>query len=116
MANTAPQDPDFLTRSEAFLTALQSALDEFDPDELEADLAAGVLKIVFADGKACILNRQAPASQIWLAEGASAWHFSFDRERGAWLDTKGRGELLAILGGIVSRKLGREIDLTGAAG
>ncbi len=111
MANTAPHDPDFSARSEACLTAILEALDAIDPDELEADYAGGVLKMTFADGRHCVLNRQAAASQIWLAEGASAWHFSYDPTAGQWLDTKGRGTLHAILAGILGQKLGRAVAL-----
>lgn len=111
MTNTAPKDPDFPTRSEDCLSYLQDAFDTFDPDELEADLAAGVLKITFQDGSQCVLNRQAAASQIWLAAGASAWHFSFDPAQGGWFDTKGRGELRAIVGEILSNKLARTISI-----
>ena len=111
MANTAPQDPDFQARSEQCLSSIQLAIDAFDPDELEADLAAGVLKITFADDKKCIVNRQAAASQIWLAEGASAWHFAFDSAQGVWLDTKGGQELRTVLGEIFSRKLGRTVTI-----
>jgi CyaY protein len=105
----AEDEHDYLRRAEECMQAILRKLDTFDPDELETDLAAGVLKIAFADGRNCILNRQTPARQIWLAEGASAWHFTFDGA--AWIDTKGRGELLAILGGILTRKLGRAIAL-----
>ncbi|MCR9244520.1 MAG: iron donor protein CyaY [bacterium] len=111
MANTAPHDPDFPARSEACLTAIQDRLDDYDPDELEADYAGGVLKIGFADGRTCVLNRQAAASQIWLAEGASAWHFSFDEDARVWLDTKGRGQLETVLAEILSQKLGRAVTL-----
>ena len=111
MANTAPHDPDFDARSEECLSSILEALDAIDPDELEADLAGGVLKITFADGKACILNRQSAASQIWLAEGAQAWHFAFDREQAQWLDTKGRGDLQAILAEILGRRLGHPVRL-----
>ena len=100
------------------MKAILTKLDAFDPDELEADLSAGVLRITFADSRNCILNRQSAANQIWLAEGASAWHFTRDPVSEAWNDTKGRGELLQILNGIVSRRLGRTIDLAagGASG
>jgi len=101
-------DPEFLRQSETCLRGLQAALDGFDPDELEADLTGGVLRIVFADGRACVLNRQAAARQIWMAEGASAWHFESDAA-GKWLDTKGRGDLLAILAAILTRRLGRDV-------
>lgn len=97
------------------MRALLTQLDLFDPDELEADLAQGVLKITFADRRVCVLNRQAAANQIWLAEGASAWHFEFSPDRNAWLDTKGRGELTAILAKVVGDRLGRKVTLSSTA-
>lgn len=101
---------DFLQQAEAYMRSLQARLDQFDPDDLEADLSSGVLKIAFADGKNCILNRQSAAAQIWLAEGASAWHFR-RTETGEWIDTKGRGGLRSILAGILTRRLGRPVEL-----
>jgi CyaY protein len=111
MATTAPQDSEFSHRAEQCMAKIQAALDGFDPDELEADLAGGVLRLSFADGRNCILNRQTAAHQIWLAEGASAWHFTFDPASERWIDTKGRGELCSILGQILSRRLGRTVAL-----
>jgi hypothetical protein len=46
-----------------------------------------------------------------LAEGASAWHFVFDSARGVWTDTKGRGELRAILEGVIARRVGRAVQI-----
>lgn len=102
-------DQDFLQAADQVLHSIQRRLDEFDPDEIEADLASGVLKITFPDRRNCILNRQAAAQQIWLAEGASAWHFL--RTANTWSDTKGRGDLETILGDILSRRLGRTVRL-----
>lgn len=103
-------DAGFLAQADACLARLVRSLDAFDPDELEADLAGGVLRISFADGRNCILNRQAAASQLWLAEGASAWHFALGAD-GEWHDTKGRGTLTAILADVLSRRLGRPVRL-----
>lgn len=103
--------PDFQHAADTLLRGLVARLDAFDPDELEADLSGGVLRIAFADRKNCILNRQSAANQIWLAEGASAWHFAQEPESGRWLDTKGRGEVGSILQEILSRRLGRPIVL-----
>ncbi len=102
---------EFLQLVDTFLQELLARLDEFDPDELEADSAAGVIKMAFADGSVCVLNRQSAAEQIWLAEGASAWHFLRDESTGAWLDTKGRGDLMVILSDILTKRLGRAIQL-----
>lgn len=107
---TAPE-PDFLRHVDECFRRLLATLDRFDPDELEADLAGGVLRLQFADGRNCILNRQSAANQIWLAEGASAWHFERDPSSGEWCDTRGRGELRRILAEILTRRLGRPVAL-----
>ena len=108
---SSPQDQEFLLRAEHCLRTIQTTLDTFDPDELEADLANGVLRISFADGRNCILNRQSAAHQIWLAEGASAWHFVFDAPTQDWVDTKGRGPLRTILAETIGRRLGRPVKV-----
>jgi CyaY protein len=109
MANDAEQE--FLRHAEACMSNLLSKLDCLDPDEMEADLSGGVLRLSFPDGRNCILNRQSAAHQIWLAEGASAWHFVRDAAADDWLDTKGRGNLRAILGAILTRRMRRPIQL-----
>jgi CyaY protein len=103
-------DQQFLRLANECLSTLLAALDAFDPDELEADLAGGVLRISIAGGGNCILNRQAAANQIWMAEGATAWHFAQDAA-GRWMDTKGRGSLTDNLQAVLSRRLGRPIHL-----
>ncbi len=107
---SGPAADDFLRHAGACLGQLVKTLDTFDPDELEADLAGGVLRIAFPDGRICILNQQAAASQIWLAEGASAWHFVRGLD-GQWTDTKGRGTLPSILSDVLSRRLGRPVRI-----
>ena len=97
-----------LRRADECFQRLLAALDRFDPDELEADLSGGVLKIGFADKRNCVLNRQAAANQLWLAEGAQAWHFSLD-DQGQWIDTKGRGALPDVLSEVLTRRLGRPV-------
>lgn len=108
---TSP-DPAYLRHVDELLATLTARLDTFDPDELEAETTEGVIKMTFEDGTRCVLNRQAAAEQVWLAEGAQAWHFERD---GAdhWMDTKGRGELHAVLAEIITRKLGRPCELAG---
>ncbi|MBI5852322.1 MAG: iron donor protein CyaY [Planctomycetes bacterium] len=96
--------------ADAVMARLFAILQDEDPDELDCDLAMGVLTMEFADGKKCVLNRQAAAHQLWLAEGATAWHFALD-DAGRFVDTKGRGELTAVLGDVLSRRLGRRIEL-----
>ncbi len=102
-------DLDFSKAADREMQRLFAALVELDPDEVDADLATGVLTMEFADGRKCILNRQSAAHQIWLAEGATAWHFALEGER--WLDTKGRGELRSVLAQVLDAKLGHPVQL-----
>jgi CyaY protein len=110
MAST-DRDQQFIQLCDQEMADILDRLDEFDPDELEADLSMGVLRMTFADGRKCIMNRQTAAHQIWLAEGARAWHFSRDAARQCWVDTKGQGELRPILASILSTRLGRAVEL-----
>lgn len=105
-----PTDQDFLKEADAFMEGLLSALDAIDPDDLDVDLAMGVMTMEFADGSKCIMNRQTAAHQIWLAEGATAWHFERD-PAGQWQDTKGRGRIEAVLGEVLERRLGKKVAL-----
>ncbi|HLU37992.1 MAG TPA: iron donor protein CyaY [Planctomycetota bacterium] len=104
-------DHDFVAAADAVMRDLFTRLCEFDPDEVDCDLAMGVLTMQFADGKKFVLNRQSAASQIWLAHGVSAYHFARDPQTGRWLDTKGRGELRELLARAIGEKLGRPVSL-----
>ena len=104
-------DRAFSKAADAYMARLFDRLQDEDPDELDCDLAMGVLSMEFADGTRCILNRQSAAQQIWLAEGASAWHFQPD-DSGEWNDTKGRGRLSEVLAAVLERRLGRAVRLT----
>ena len=101
----------FAKQADLAMEAIYEVLATIDPDELDVDLAMGVLSMEFADGSKCIMNRQTAAHQIWLAQGASAWHFAQEKEVEAWVDTKGRGELREILNEVLSTKLGHPISL-----
>ena len=103
-------DQEFLKEADRFMEGILASLDSIDPDELDTDLAMGVLSMEFDDGSKCIMNRQTAAHQIWLAEGATAWHFEQD-EAGHWIDTKGRGRLEAVLSEVLARRLGKPIEL-----
>lgn len=111
MSQPEGTDQTFLQHADQCMAAILQQLDAFDPDDLEADLSMGVLKLSFRDGRKCILNRQTAAHQIWLAEGATAWHFVLDAQTGRWMDTKGRGDLHTILGDVIGKKLGRPVKL-----
>lgn len=104
-------DLEFGKLADDFMRSVLARLEDFDPDELDCELAMGVLTMTFADGTKCILNRQTAAHQIWLAQGASAWHFARDEAGARWLDTKGRGELTTVLAEVLGNKLGKPVRI-----
>ena len=82
-----------------------------DPDEADVEQAGDVIRIDYRGGSRVVLNTQRPARQLWLAGGASAWHFSFDDATSAWLDDKGRGELYAVLAELTQAAVGVKLPL-----
>ena len=84
-----------------------SVLDEEDPDVVEADMTAGVLKIHFPSGTPYILNTQRPVREIWLAAGKQAWHFRC--ESAQWLCPKTGDELFARLSQLIKDRAGLNV-------
>lgn len=82
-----------------------------DPDEADVEPGGDVIRIDYRGGSRVVLNTQRPARQLWLAGGASAWHFSFDPAQGLWLDDKGRGELFATLSTLTEQAIGRRLAI-----
>mgnify|MGYP002632350548 FL=1 len=100
---------EYLDLADACLEQYATALENFDPDEVDFFSADGVLTIEFADGARYILNRQAAASQMWFAAGARAWHYNWSGD--AWLDDRDGHELKECVARVISEKLGRNVSL-----
>ena len=63
----------------------------------DTELQGGVLT-VGGEAGTWVINKHVPTRQIWLSSPVSgARHYAYDAASGAWLDTRGGGELLAIL-------------------
>jgi CyaY protein len=105
-------DPVFARLAADTLKKLEKACTDLD-DRLEADLGADVLTLEFADGRKYIVNSHSAAKQIWVSAEARAWHFSHDDAQGRWIDTREGRELWALVGEVVSKKLGRDVKLGG---
>jgi CyaY protein len=96
------------------LGALLDALDRIG-EEVDAELASGVLTLEFGDGTRYVVNSQRAARQIWLAAERSAWHFDWHEARAAWISSKTGEELWETLGRLVAKKLGRPVKLLRAS-
>jgi CyaY protein len=75
---------------------LVKAVDQVDPDVLEADATGDMVTITATKtGEKVIVNTQRAVQQIWVAGRGAGIHFSLAAD-GRWLDDKAKGlELLA---------------------
>ena len=113
MQNDPISEQEFERLADQELRALERGLG--DLDGLEADLQSGILTIEFTDGLKYVVNSHRAARQIWMAAERSAWHFDFQPAASRWVASKSGDELRAALSGVVSRKVGRPVNLGSAA-
>lgn len=97
--------------ADAWIASLEYAFSQLDPDEVDVQLASEVLTVSLRDGTKIIINKQRPARQIWMAALRRAWHFDFDGATHSWRSDKGHEELFVVLEGILSKQLGRVVQL-----
>jgi CyaY protein len=94
----------------AALDAIETLLDDADPDAVDVERAGDVVTLTFSGGKKAVVNTQRPTRQIWLAANARAWHFSWDEASGRWLDDKTPGvELFGQIALVVEEGAGVRI-------
>ena len=99
----------FLQHGSAMLKKLDRALS--DIDGLDVDLSGDILNLGFEDGTTYVVNTHSAARQIWAAAERRAWHFTPDLATGKWIEPRDGSELVEVLSGVVSRKLGRPVAL-----
>ena len=103
-------EQEFEARAGDALRKLESALRDA-ADELEVDLADGILTLEFEDGSKFLLNSHGTSQQIWLSANMAAWHFAWHEPTGSWRDTKTGAELFTELGLLVGQKLSQAVKL-----
>lgn len=92
------------------LARIVAAFDDVDSDDADLDVTGDVISLRFRDGTRAVVNLQRPTQQLWLAGGASAWHFDYDEASARWLDAKGSGaELLGTLAALARSGAGIEL-------
>jgi CyaY protein len=105
-------DPELYDRiADAELHALEHALSEIDPDEVDVDLSQGVLTLEFSDGDKVVVNSHRAAGEIWMAAFRQAWHFGPRDESGKWVWRTANAELRQTLREVLSKKLGHTVEV-----
>ena len=103
-------EKEFDQRAREALGKLETALQALS-DELEVDLAEGILMLEFEDGAKYVVNSHAAARQIWLSANLSASHFGWHEATQSWRDTRTGAELFTELGKLVAEKLSQPVVL-----
>ena len=104
----------FRTLSAGVLARVRTALDAHDPDVVEANVEADVLKVSFPNGAPFVLNMQAPLREMWLAADRNAWHFKLGPD-GLWREKKNGDELYATLTRLVHERARITVAFTPSA-
>jgi CyaY protein len=111
IAGVTLNEADYDAQALPELSRLVAALDAFEDDGVEAELAADILSIEFADGTKYVVNSHRAARQIWVAAERSAWHFDWDPVGSRWIAAKTGDELWSVIERALSARLGRGIQL-----
>jgi len=94
------------------LSAIEDALDVCAA-ELDWDFVGGILTIECNNGSQVIINRQAPARQIWVAARAGGFHFDYHADENCW--KQDNLELFALLNKSLSEQSGETVELVTSA-
>ena len=91
------------------LHAIEDALGEIDPDDVEISTSDGILRLDCRDGTKVVINSHRAARQIWMAAVSTAWHFDPIGER--WVASKTGDDLRGTLARLLSEHGGVTVRL-----
>jgi CyaY protein len=97
--------------AEAAMNAIEEAIEASGAD-IDYDSISDILTLEFADGSRIIINKQAPARQLWVAAKSGGYHFDYDEAAQRWvLDSDPRRDLFTCLGDYCTEQAGEPIEL-----
>ncbi|RYF76020.1 MAG: iron donor protein CyaY [Comamonadaceae bacterium] len=103
-------DPDYLTRAEALLAAVEQGCDRIN-DDTDADIdnqrTGGMITITFPGASQLIVNLQPPLQEVWLAARSGGYHYRHDGS--VWRDTKTGREFFEQLSEEATRQGGQPL-------
>ena len=102
-------DLEFLDQAERLLAGVEISSDRLN-DDTDADIdnqrVGGMITLTFANRSQIIINLQKPLHEVWMAARAGGFHYQYDGDGAAWMDTKGQGEFFANLSRYASEQSG----------
>lgn len=97
--------------AELTMIAIEQAIEECGVD-IDYDNISDILTLEFENGSKIIINKQTPASQIWVAARSGGYHFDYDEASNSWrLDSDITQELFDCLSEYCSQQSGETVLL-----
>ena len=103
-------EAEFHRQATQILLRIEQAVEDAGVD-IDFENAGDILTLEFTNGSKIIINKQAPAKQIWVAARAGGFHYSFDADKKSWLNDQTGEELLAQLSHLASQQAGVGVSL-----
>ncbi len=104
-------ESEFNELAEQTMAAIEEAIDDSGAD-IDYDTVSDILTLEFDNGSQIIINKQTPASQLWVAARSGGFHFDYDVSSSSWrLDSDPGQELFACLSRYCSEQAGEAVEL-----
>lgn len=108
---TKMNESEFTALAEHTMMAIEEAVENSGAD-IDYDTISDILTLEFENGSQIIINKQTPASQIWVAARSGGFHFGYDADQACWcLDSDNSRELFACLSQYCSEQAGETVQL-----
>lgn len=92
-------ETDYHDQCDSVFARLEAMLDEA---EVDFDSDGNVIEAELESGGKLIINRQAPAREIWLAAPDGGRHFRWHSAESNWRDTKDDRELMQVISELIA--------------
>ena len=100
---------EFESLADAMLEKIARSVDESGAECDCEPKGSGVLELEFTDGSRIVVNRHSAAQEIWIAAKSGGYHFRLTGT--AWVDTREKRELLALLSQLIKEQSGSSVLL-----
>lgn len=103
-------EAEFQNAATAMLNRIEQAVEDSGAD-IDYENAGEILQLEFPNRSKIIINKQAAASQIWVAAKSGGFHYSYDAGTQQWRNDQSGVELFSELSRLASEQAGGPVVL-----
>jgi CyaY protein len=107
---TGVNEAEFHHTAGRILLDIEAAVEASGAD-IDFEIVSDILTLEFANGSKIIVNKQAPARQLWVAARSGGFHYGFDPASKTWRNDQSGAELFTELSRLVSEQAGATVAL-----